>query len=67
MFDYDFDQIVKTNGSKNCPNCGAPIENERCPQAELIAEANDIYDTFGSRLLTLMPHNYLSMEFGVLQ
>ena len=23
--------IAKVNGSKNCPNCGAPIETERCP------------------------------------
>lgn len=94
MFDYDFDQIARTNSSKNCPNCGAPIENEKCPycgtvfvdfaamdteqpfymkikhdgriyilkvkmtSAELSAETNNIYDTFGSRLLTLMPHNY---------
>ena len=25
------DYIAKTYGSKNCPNCGAPIENEKCP------------------------------------
>lgn len=31
MLDYDFDQIARANGSKNCPNCGAPIETEKCP------------------------------------
>lgn len=25
------DYIAKTYGFKNCPNCGAPIENEKCP------------------------------------
>ena len=25
------DQVTRSNGSKNCPNCGAPIESERCP------------------------------------
>lgn len=24
-------QITRSNGSKNCPNCGAPIESEQCP------------------------------------
>lgn len=25
------DQVTRSNGSKNCPNCGAPIESEQCP------------------------------------
>lgn len=25
------DQIARSTSSKNCPNCGAPIESERCP------------------------------------
>lgn len=24
-------QITRSNSSKNCPNCGAPIESEHCP------------------------------------
>lgn len=24
-------EAAKTEGSKNCPNCGAPIESEKCP------------------------------------
>lgn len=24
-------EAVKTEGAKNCPNCGAPIESEKCP------------------------------------
>lgn len=24
-------EAVKTEGVKNCPNCGAPIESEKCP------------------------------------
>ena len=27
----NIDQIARSNGSKNCPNCGAPIESEQCP------------------------------------
>lgn len=27
----NIDQITRSNGSKNCPNCGAPIESEQCP------------------------------------
>lgn len=25
-----YDYAVRANGSKNCPNCGAPIEDEKC-------------------------------------
>lgn len=34
MFDNYLDELsraARTNGSKNCPNCGAPIETEKCP------------------------------------
>ena len=34
MLDNYIDELSKatrTNGSKNCPNCGAPIETEKCP------------------------------------
>lgn len=35
MTDQSYDRLIKdairTNGSTNCPNCGAPIESERCP------------------------------------
>ena len=34
MFDNYLDELSRatgTNGSKNCPNCGAPIETEKCP------------------------------------
>lgn len=27
----NIDQITRSNGSKNCLNCGAPIESEQCP------------------------------------
>lgn len=25
------DYVTRTYGSKNCPNCGAPIDREKCP------------------------------------
>ena len=34
MLDNYLDELsraTRTNGSKNCPNCGAPIEAETCP------------------------------------
>ena len=34
MLDNYLDELskaTKANGSKNCPNCGAPIEAEKCP------------------------------------
>lgn len=34
MFDTYLDELsraTRANGSKNCPNCGAPIETEKCP------------------------------------
>ena len=34
MLDNYLDELsraTRTNGSKNCPNCGAPIETEKCP------------------------------------
>ena len=34
MFDNYIDELsraTRANGSKNCPNCGAPIETEKCP------------------------------------
>ena len=34
MLDNYLDELskaTKANGSKNCPNCGAPIETEKCP------------------------------------
>ena len=27
----ELSRAARTNGSKNCPNCGAPIETEKCP------------------------------------
>lgn len=30
-FDTDGQNIVKKKEAINCPNCGAPIESERCP------------------------------------
>lgn len=33
MLDNYLDELsraTRTNGSKNCPNCGAPIETEKC-------------------------------------
>lgn len=27
----NINQITRSNNSKNCPNCGAPIESEQCP------------------------------------
>ena len=27
----ELSRATRTNGSKNCPNCGAPIETEKCP------------------------------------
>lgn len=26
-----YESVSKTNESKNCPNCGAPIETDKCP------------------------------------
>ena len=31
IYTDNIDQITRSNGSKNCPNCGAPIESEQCP------------------------------------
>ena len=105
MLDNYLDELsraTRTNGSKNCPNCGAPIETEKCPYCgtmfidfatmdadkpfymkvkqhgkiyilkvemssmELRIEPNNIYDTFGSRLLTLRPTSSLTLDFDIL-
>ena len=105
MFDSYLDELsraTRTNGSKNCPNCGAPIETETCPYCgtmfldfaamdadqpfymkvkqhgeiyilkvkmtsmDLKTECNDVYDIFGSRLLTLMPTSRLTLDFDIL-
>ena len=105
MTDNYFDELsgaTRTNGSKNCPNCGAPIETEKCPYCgtmfidfatmdadkpfymkvkqhgkiyilkvemssmELRIEPNDIYDTFGSRLLRFEPIRSLTLDFDIL-
>ena len=105
MFDNyldDLSRATRTNGSKNCPNCGAPIETEKCPYCgtmfldfaamdadqpfymkikrdgkiyilkvkmssmELRIEPNDIYDTFGSRLLRFEPIRSLTLDFDIL-
>ena len=105
MFDNYLDELsraARTNGSKNCPNCGAPIETEKCPYCgtmfldfaamdadqpfymkvkqhgkiyilkvkmssmELRIEPNDIYDTFGSRLLALTSTSGLTLDFDIL-
>ena len=33
LYNYldELSRATRTNGSKNCPNCGAPIETEKCP------------------------------------
>ena len=34
MIDNYLDELsraTRANGSKNCPNCGAPIESDKCP------------------------------------
>lgn len=31
IYTDNINQITRPNGSKNCPNCGAPIESEKCP------------------------------------
>ena len=31
LYTDNINQISRLNGSKNCPNCGAPIESEQCP------------------------------------
>ena len=105
MLDNYLDELsraTRTNGSKNCPNCGAPIETETCPYCgtvfldfaaidadqpfymkvkhdgkiyilkvmmssmELRIEPNDIYDTFGSRLLRFEPIRSLTLDFDIL-
>ena len=105
MLDNYLDELsrgTRANGSKNCPNCGAPIETEKCPYCgtmfldfaavdadqplymkvkphgksyvlkvkmtsmEIRAEPIDIYDTFGSRMLTLMPTSSLTLDFDIL-
>lgn len=105
MLDNYIDELSKatrTNGSKNCPNCGAPIETETCPYCgttfldfaamdadqpfymkvkrdgkiyilkvkmtsmEIRTEPTDIYGTFGSRMLTLMPTSSLTLDFDIL-
>ena len=105
MLDNYLDELsraTRTNGSKNCPNCGAPIETDKCPYCgtmfldfaamdadqpfymkikqdgkiyilkvkmssmELRIEPNDIYDTFGSRLLRFEPIRSLTLDFDIL-
>lgn len=104
LYNYldELSRATKTNGSKNCPNCGAPIETEKCPYCgtmfvdfatmdadkpfymkvkkdgkiyilkvmmssmELRIEPNDIYDTFGSRLLRFEPIRSLTLDFDIL-
>lgn len=105
MLDNYLDELsraTRTNGSKNCPNCGAPIETEKCPYCgtifldiaamdadqpfymkvkkagkiyilkvkmnsmELKIEPNDVYDTFGSRLLRFAPISSLTLNFDIL-
>lgn len=105
MLDNYLDELsraTRTNGSKNCPNCSAPIETEKCPYCgtmfldfaamdadqpfymkvkqdgkiyilkvkmtsmELRIEPNDIYDTFGSRLLRFEPIRSLTLDFDIL-
>ena len=105
MLDNYLDELsraTRTNCSENCPNCGAPIETEKCPYCgtmfldvaaidadqpfymkvnhdgkiyilkvkmssmELRIEPNDIYDTFGSRLLALTPTSSLTLDFDIL-
>lgn len=29
--EIDLNHISRVNDSKNCPNCGAPIETDKCP------------------------------------
>ena len=31
LYDHLIEDAIRINGSANCPNCGAPIESERCP------------------------------------
>ena len=66
----ELSKAAKTNGSKNCPNCGAPIETEKCPYCGTMfldfAAMVDVYDTFGSRLLTLRPTSGLTLDFDIL-
>ena len=31
LYDHLIEDAIRINGSTNCPNCGAPIESERCP------------------------------------
>ena len=105
MLDNYLDELsraTRANGSKNCPNCGAPIETGKCPYCgtifldfaavdadqpfymkikqdgkiyimkakmssmELRIEPNDIYDTFGSRLLRFEPIRSLTLDFDIL-
>ena len=94
MLDNYLDELsraTRTNGSKNCPNCGAPIETEKCPYCgtvfldfaamdadqpfymkvkmtsmDLKTECNDVYDIFGSRLLTLTSTSSLTLDFDIL-
>ena len=105
MLDSYLDELsraTRTNGSKNCPNCGAPIETETCPycgtmfldfaamdadqpfymkvkqhgkiyilkvkmtSTDLKTECNDVYDIFGSRLLTLTSTSSLTLDFDIL-
>ena len=105
MLDNYLDELsraTRANSSKNCPNCGAPIETEKCPYCgtmfldfaamdadqpfcmkvkqdgkvyilkvkmasmELKTECNDLYDTFGSRLLALTSTSSLTLDFDIL-
>ena len=31
LYTDNINQITRLNASKNCPNCGAPVESEKCP------------------------------------
>lgn len=104
LYNYidELSKATRANGSKNCPNCGAPIETEKCPYCGTMfldfaamdadqpfymkvkrdgkiyilkvkmnsmktkVETNNIYDTFGSRLLTLRPISSLTLGFDIL-
>ena len=105
MLDNYLDELsraTRTNGSKNCPNCGAPIETETCPYCGTVfldfaamdadqpfymkvkhdgkiyilkvkmtsmepkTECNDVYNIFGSRLLTLRSISRLTLDFDIL-
>ena len=46
MFDNYLDELsraTRTNGSKNCPNCGAPIETKSVLTAELCFSTSQLW------------------------